>query len=173
MAKYVLGALLLASFSCAASADETVGSWNFKVITDPMSDAVRGIASTSMSENITIVVKCDSNGPGSIYVSLIASNYLGGVRNNYREVKYRFDGSTPAGITAYHDGRTASILELSPDTKGGAFLRGLAQSKETVLQVYSYDYDSYTAVVPTTGAATAIQKVATACRDTEWAQLGS
>lgn len=88
----------------------------FKIVTDEMTDAKRGIAVINSGGNISPVVKCDSNGPGQLYISFISQKYLGKTISRYRSstrsVKFRFDGGEAYDIEAYYDGRTATILNV-------------------------------------------------------------
>jgi len=161
---------LIAFATCctATVANAQESAWDFKVITDPMSDARRGIASTNFDENAVLVLKCDSNGPGTMYMSIISKDYLGKGRYGSRNIEYRFDGGQVQSISGYHDGRTANILDLSPNKKGGSFLEQLSVANEMVVRLTSYDYDTYTSVLKVSGAENAISQVAEACKDTEW-----
>lgn len=146
-------------------------NWNFQEIVDPMSDAQRGIANTSESLDAMIVVKCDRNGPGSLYVSIISKNFLGKGRYGNRGIEYRFDGGSVKSVNAFHDGRTASIFRVKPGEAGGNFLSELSNAKEMVIRVTSYDYDTYTSVLPVAGSGPMIERVARTCKDTEWVEI--
>lgn len=165
MKSHILGICLALNASAALA---QVGNWEFKVITDPMSDARRGIANTTGSTEATIVLKCDSNGPGSIYMSIISNNYLGKGRYGSRNIDFRFDGGPVQSISGYHDGRTANVFDLSPNKPGGKLLTQLSGANEMVVRLSSYEYDTYTTILNVKGADLAIRQVAEACRDTEW-----
>lgn len=160
--------LALASIAIMLSAPAHA-AWEFKILEDPMTDARRGIASVMGDEGL-LVVKCDSNGPESLYISIISKHYLGGTsRSRSRDVRFRIDRGTPQSISASHDGSSASIFDLQPGKAGGVFLSQILDARELVVQVTSFDYDSYTIVFDTTGARSAVEKAASACRDTHWA----
>jgi len=173
MYRMLISLALAAGFAApVASQDkaqqEKHGNFTLRIITDPMTDASRGILASPTEDDITMVVKCDSNGPGTLYISFIAKNYLGALRNNRREIKYRIDGAQAEGISAYYDGRTASILDLKPGTNEGRwFARVLGASKLTV-QLTSYDYDSYAQVIDLTGFRAGVGRAAATCRDANW-----
>lgn len=159
----IVGSLLLLNPNAISAKD-----WEFKVITDPMSDAKRGIANSDGTLDAILVIKCDKNGPGSLYLSILSKNYLGKGRYGSRNIDYRFDGGEVESIRGYYDGRTASIFNLRPGKKGGEFLSGLKSAKEMVVRLSSYDYQTYTTVIDVTGAAEAIKKSADACGDSDW-----
>lgn len=157
----------------AANGVPAHASWEYKLLEDPMTDAKRGISSVTAEQGM-IVIKCDSNGPGSLYLSIISKGYLGGTsRNRVREMKYRIDKGDPQSIYASHDARTASIFDVKPRSKGGDFLGQLLNARELVVQVSSYDYDTYTIIFDVSGARGAIEKSASACRDTNWMPSGA
>lgn len=163
MKALVLGALALVS---QTDKPEAIGEWNLRIITDPMSDAVRGIASTGDANDLTVVVKCDSNGNDTLYISIISKSYLGGTsRNSRRDIGFRIDGAPAEKIVGYYDGRTANILTTKVGSDGGSFLTRLSNTSKLTLQVSDFDYKTYAAVIDTTGAKAAIRKVATACKD--------
>lgn len=163
-----LSALAVAP-SQAADESEKIGRFQFKVITDPMSDATRGIASSAEADSITMVVKCDQNGPGSLYVSFIADNYLGGTRGNrIRALKYRIDDAAPQTIAAYYDGRTANLFDFKPTSAEGRWFAETLGAKKLTVQVTSYDFDAYTQVIDLEGYRLAVSKVAAACKDSHW-----
>lgn len=160
--------LSLLATTIALTAAPAHAEWDFNEIVDPMSDARRGIANTP-SGPIVLVVKCDRNGPGTIYLSFIADQYLGGTsRNSGRDIQFRIDGAPAERISARHDGRTASIFNLSPDRSGGQFLRRIVDASELTISLTNFRYESTVHVIDVSGARAAITQVAQTCNDTDW-----
>lgn len=147
---------------------EKHGNFTLRIITDPMSDASRGILASQATDDITMVVKCDTNGPGTLYVSFIAKSYLGALRNSSREIKYRLDAAPPESILAFYDGRTANVLDLKPGTTEGRWFARLLGASKLTVQLTSYDYDSYTQVIDMTGFRQGVGRAAAVCRDANW-----
>lgn len=147
------------------------GSWKLRTIVDPMSDATRGIATTAGGESIRLVVKCDTNGNETIYFSFISSDYLGEGRYAGRDFTYRIDGSPPRTMRANHDARTASVLLATPISAGGRFLKELSSASRLTVELTSYDYKSYVAVIDVTGAKEAFNYVAKTCKDAPMEQF--
>ncbi|MGR6327995.1 hypothetical protein ACU5AX_02915 [Sphingomonas sp. XXL09] len=158
--------LTIALLAVPALAQENVGAWQFKSIVDPMSDATRGIANTSLTNDIVMIVKCDSNGDNQLYFSFLSKKYLGGVSSNkLRTFAYRIDGTPVRNMSAFHDDRTASVISVKPDNDGGRFLKEVSGATKLTLQLSSFDYETTTAVIDVTGAKQAFAKVATSCKD--------
>lgn len=162
--------ILLAGFlttSALAQQGDLLGAWHFRTITDPMSDASRGIAATDAKNEITLVVKCDSNGANELYMSFITNHYLGGSGSDrYRHLSYRIDGSPVQTIAAIYDGKSANIIDVKSDNAGGNLLKAIAGSSKLTVQVADFEGETYTSVIDTTGAKAAIGKTATVCKDT-------
>lgn len=167
--KLIAFGAILALTSVPALANDVIGAWDFQSIVDPMSDASRGIANTKTGTGITLVVKCDENGDNSLYFSFVSNKYLGSVRSKFRPIKFRLDGSPPESLDAYHDGQSASVINVEPGNNGGEFLKRLSQTEELTVQLTSYDGDMYTNVIDVTKAREAILKVAEVCKDNSMA----
>lgn len=165
MKKLIIAAALLGTATTAFA------KWETKTVTDPMTDVNRGIAHTIFEEGKpAIIIKCDKNGSGSLYVQIVSNEFLGKGRYGIRDVKYRFDGGAPATVSAFHDGRDAIIFDLT-EKDAKAFVTGLASSNEMVLQLTSYDGDMYTNVMDVSGGGAAIKEAATTCGDTNWSTI--
>ena len=145
-------------------------AWTFKVETNPMTDAKRGV-SLLIGDAGGLAVKCDENGPGTLYLAFISTQYLGGEgwRKN-RSVRYRIDKSEPMSIIANHDGSAASVFDVAPASEGGMFLSRLIDSHELVVQLTDFQNHLITIVFDTTGTREAVEKTSSACGDTNWSQ---
>lgn len=132
-----------------------------------MTDLKRGIASV-MGDNGMLVLKCDKNGPGSLYIDVVSKEYLGGVSSRMRDMKYRFDGGQPGTILATYDERSALLFNLKPGSKGGDFISSLRSSSKLVVEVTDFRYSGNYITFDTTGAAATIAKAAQTCGDTNW-----
>ena len=164
-------ALIVAALSSGVQAAEPPATgWTFRVEANPMTDARRGIA-LLLGDAGGLAVKCDSNGPGSLYFSVLSTHYLGGAGwQKNRAIRYRIDKGAVVSLAANHDGSAASVFETSPNSDGGRFLTNLMNSSnELVVQITDFDSNIYNIVFTTTGAKDAILKSAVACGDTEWA----
>jgi len=147
---------------------EKHGNFTLRTITDPMSDASRGILASPSDDDITMVVKCDTNGPGTLYVSFISKHYLGALRYKMRDIKYRLDAAPPQSISGYHDGATANILDLKPGSAGGRWLASLLGASKLTVQLTNYDYQSYAQVIDLAGFRNGVGRTAAICRDSNW-----
>ena len=173
--KLIVSALALGTGIPAQAQDggpsEKFGAFTLRILTDPMTDATRGIL-VSETEDIRMVFKCDNNGPGSLYVSFISKRYLGGARYKMRAVKYRIDSAPPEEISAYHDGSTATILDLKPASNGGRWLGRLLSASKLTVQVSNFNYDTYTQVIDLNGFRPGLVRAASVCRDANWYTAG-
>lgn len=149
-----------------------IGAWSFHTLVDPMSDASRGIAATSVSEIVTLVVKCDDNGNNTVYLDFISSKFLGALGDRHmRPVKYRLDDGPPTTVDAYYDKTSATVLSVKAGTDGARFFSNLSRAQKLVAQVSTYEGETYTSVIDVTGAHEALQKVAVTCKDNAAAAL--
>jgi hypothetical protein len=166
-------ALALASTAAHAQDDMTpMGAWRFKVVSDPMTDASRGIAVTDLKNTIELVVKCDSDGDNTLYMSFISDDYLGGTSSDRnRAISYRLDGAPAQSISGWYDGKSANILKLSPTNEGGRLLKAVSNTTKLTVQLSDFDGGSHVAVIDTTGAKAAILKVAQTCKDNSMASF--
>ena len=140
----------------------------FQIQEDPMTDAKRGI-SLLLGDAGGLAIKCDENGPGSLYISFISTEFLGSTSGrDGRLVRYRIDKGEPSDMVIKYNDSTASIFDLSPGSEGGNFLNNLLESRELVVQLTSYRYETYTILFDTTGIEEAVAKSAQVCGDTEW-----
>lgn len=160
--------LMLVAVSCFVTASPAQAAWDFKVLEDPMTDAKRGI-SLLLGDQGGLAIKCDKNGAGSLYLSVISKSYLGSVAGRRtRSIQYRIDKGEPQQIDAFYDGSMASVFDLTPGSAGGQLLKQITTAKQLVVDVTSYDYRSHIIVFDTAGAGEAVNKSATACGDTGW-----
>jgi hypothetical protein len=170
-----LACLALAMISTGALAQDkrtVIGAWGFEVVSDPMTDARRGIAATDIKNTITLIVKCDGNGQNTVYMSFLSDDYLGGTSSSkYRDISYRLDGAPAQTITGWYDGKTANLLDLKPTNAAGRFLKAVAGTNKLTIQLTDFEGASHVAVIDTTGGKTAILKVAETCGDTNMAQF--
>lgn len=142
-------------------------AWDFKEIVDPMSDAKRGITSVD-GEGGSIVIKCDTNGAGTLYVQFMSKDYIGEGRNGQRQMKYRVDGGEVVSVPAYHNAKSALLFDTKPGSVGAAFLSKLVVAKKVVTDTTDYQYGSHVAIYDVAGAAEAVKKAAITCGDTNW-----
>lgn len=160
----------IVGLTALASAAPALSAWDFDTAVDPMTDATRGLSILRGGDDL-LVIKCDGNGPGSLYISFLSGDYIGSLSSNRnRQIKYRFDGGEIQTINAIHERDYLLIGDVKPGSSGGRLLARLAESKSLVVQAHGYDYQQHTFQFETTGAAEAIQKAATTCGDTNWIQ---
>lgn len=143
----------------------------FQIIKDEMTDAQRGIAAINLSGKITPIVKCDTNGPGSIYISLLSKEYLGQTVSRYgsganRDAKFRFDGAEPYTVSASYNGRTANIFDLKLGTPGARILTDMLTSRRMVIELTDFHYASVSDAFDLGDSADVIKKAVQACQDT-------
>lgn len=150
--------------------DNNAGNWSTKTIVDLMSDATRGIAMTSVNENIVLVVKCDSNGNDSVYFSFIAKEFLGAGAQSDRMFTYRIDGGASRVMWASHDNSSATVLNLATvnflsGDVGRKFLKDLNTASRLAVRLYTYESEAYESVIQVVGAKEAFNYVAKTCKD--------
>jgi hypothetical protein len=138
----------------------------FRTVTDPMTDAKRGVAVINPQGKIIPVVKCDKNGPNSVYISIVSRAYLGEGAYDTRPVKFRFDSGVPFDINADYEDFAASFLNLDTVPAQRQLLFQLKASKSVVIQLTDFEGDLITEVVSLTGATAVIEKAVTTCGDT-------
>jgi len=161
--------MALVSLVVFQEADSTaVGGWNLRTIKDPISDAIRGIANTSRENDINMVVKCDDNGSGEVYFSLIATDYVGEGRYGYRDFTYRIDSAPARTLTASHDNHDASVFDLNPGTAGGNFMKELSTASRLTVRITTHDFRQITGVIDVTNAKDAFKYVGMKCMDTKF-----
>ena len=146
-----------------------MAEWDYKTVSDPMTDVKRGIASIAANEqNGLIAIKCDRSGPGSLYLHFIATNYLGKGRSGSRDIEYRVDGSEVQKLNAYHDKSMAIVTNNAPNDAGGRFIKQLRDANKLVIALYSYEFERYVSTFDISGAREAIRNVVSVCEDSKW-----
>ena len=78
----------------AATPHEQIGLWSYEELRDPITDARRGIASLQTDAGM-LIIKCDENGPTSIYVEVVPTKYLGREAGSRGRVVVRFGAQAP------------------------------------------------------------------------------
>lgn len=134
-------------------------SWDFREIKDPISDARRGISSLD-GDGGSVIVKCDSNGPTSIYVEILSNKYLGAVENAERGVMMRIDDGPVSNDTWYYDGRTAVILNNRQAVSTAA---RLASAKKIVFRLTDYEGAFVDMVLTSDGNNSAVRQAFQSC----------
>lgn len=161
MKSIVLGLLFAIGASCAASA----ASWSYEEVKDPISDAKRGIA-VLPGDGGKIIVKCDDNGPRSIYVEVLADKYLGATDNMRRAVIMRLDDGALVTTDWLHDGATAI-------TDGGdaglATAVAVSSAKKVVFRLSTFDGDEVDVVATSDGDSTSVRHAFETCGETDGA----
>lgn len=160
--------ILLAAIFTASAAyaqDGVASAWETDTIIDPMTDAVRGIANTKIDDPITLLLKCDRNGDGSVYFTFYSESYLGGIGDRLRYVKYRFDGGEPQEMMASHSDHSATGTYLTKKSSGVQFLKRLMVADQMVVQLTDFNDRVYTQIIDVTGAREAFNHVVMTCKD--------
>lgn len=169
-----LGVLLWLGGAAINQAAETkAGQWVIKDTSDGFSDAKRGIAHTPIESDGVFVVKCDSPGPGKVYVQFLTPKYLGSDnvgRRQFHTGKYRLDDGPIADLPRpYYDGKSAALLDAGPTT---VFLNTLTNlnPKRFRAQFLTYDGDMSNIDIDVTGISDTIKKTAALCQDSSLTQ---
>lgn len=133
-----------------------------------MSDAKRGI-SIAEGQDALLVVKCDENGPGSLYFSLATKRgFYGKGSQPFRKFRYRVDAMQPIELTGYHDNNSVTVIEPFPGTAGGNFLEYVRGGNKLAFEVTDYEGRQSTSVINIAGAKAAIARAAQVCGDSNW-----
>ena len=145
--------------SMAASAPVAIGgNWTESVLTDPITDEQRGILRAESGDG-TLVLKCDRQGSGSVYVHLLAKSYLGGDFDE-REMTYRFDTRPP--VTNGWRYKDHGAIRMKPMQ----FILSLRTASKVTFRAERYDHLPVDIIIPVNGAAQAVQRVYELCGDT-------
>lgn len=156
--------IAMAGSASAQDAKETkVGAWTVRTISDPITDQSRVIAALDGSGG-SLVVKCDSPGPNSVYIHFIAGEYLGEGRSGRREVIQRFDDAAPVTNQWTHDGRAAI---LTNNREVASFVRSLIGATRVAIRARTFQFQEVTALfdVNSADAEKAAKNVYDGCRD--------
>jgi hypothetical protein len=101
--------MTVAALACIAT-HAGAAPWGFDAVIDPITDAKRGIASLNGPQG-SIVIKCDENGPRSIYVEIISRQYLGKSQYPKREVISHIDRGATESHWWRHDAESIVIAD--------------------------------------------------------------
>lgn len=148
-------ALVAASLSGAAHASD----WRYDELVDPITDAKRGIA-VLRGEGGTLVLKCDTNGPKSMYAQVITDKYLGALQYKFRNVIFRFDGGPLQTETWHHDGRSAL---QSGWKKTNELALAAASAQKIVIRLSDFSGSTVDVVLNSGGDDTALRSAYAAC----------
>ncbi len=142
------------------AAGEGPAVWTFEEVSDPLSDARRGIAQVEGDGRSGLVVKCDSGGRG-MYVHLLSEEFLGGdgVRSDVRNLTYRVDQRPP--VTRRWTHKDAWAAALGRDA--GPVIADLMNGESIFIRATRYDYRSVDMRFSLVGAREAISKAYEAC----------
>lgn len=142
----------------AYRSSNTSTAWSFRIMTDPISDKVRGIASVQ-SERYSLVVKCDFQARG-VYVSLNREPL--GFAWHRGAITHRFDQLVP--ITSEWS-RVGDSLNIFDTENVSAFVAGARNSNRIVLRIpENFGTDRYSDVIFSgRGASVSISQVYRAC----------
>ena len=157
--------LIATALAGNGAATEVIGAWSIMTVIDPMTDVQRGIAMTDIKNPISMVVKCDTYGDYSVYMSFISKDYLGAGSNADRSITYRLDGAPAQSITGSYDGNTANILHINPNLDTGIFIRAVTKTKRITVQLTDFQFGTHVSVIDTFGAKEAVLRVAKQCKD--------
>lgn len=147
---------ICASLLVAAPA---LASWQYSETTDAMTDKKYARA-FAIGESGGVAVKCDQQGPKSLYISFVSVKYLGSVSSPRRNATYRFDTDPPITESWIYTTQSA----INSDQKiVWAFIDRLRSAKSLVVRVSDFNYAEYTNVIDVTGAAPDIDKVIATC----------
>lgn len=166
MKRTLLAGIVGAAIHGAASAQGVASTWESRDVVDPITDAKRPIRALRGAGRSAIILKCDSNGPGTVYVHVLSSDYVGAIRGeNNRGLTYRFDALPPVGDLWYYDGRDIMLNSRGTEPLR-KFMTGLASANKLAIRASKYDGGSVDMVFNVTGAAKVIREVYAGCGDT-------
>lgn len=170
---------LLAAIAGASAATADGGGWRYSETVDPVTDATRGFATLGSDETGAVVIKCDKNGPGSVYIQAMPPGAYLGPTHGDRTVVMRFDDEPPREDNWRHDSDYISKASQQvidsvfhgrpPSWDMGATVNELApafaRAKKIVLRVYDYRGIPADIVLASNGDPTPVQRVYAACAD--------
>lgn len=147
-----------------------LAAWAFTQSTDPITDAKRGFASVASDDGSEIVIKCDRNGYGSVYVSIISSTFLGRPTRYGSTVQMRFDSGDPRRREVNQHDNTATIADSQFYGREAMFNREfvmmVSKSRKLAVRATRYDGREVDMVFDVSGSGEAIDKVYHICGDT-------
>jgi len=172
IATVIVAMMFPTSQSAAANpspAGEKFGGWTVQTVKDGFSDVTRGIAATSLNGQSAMVIKCDKQGPGSLYAQIFTPQFLGSDKSSVRyerhTAKYRLDDDAAVDFDSpYYDGRSALVF----NREATRFVAGLAlkNAKRFRGLFMTYDNDEVQVDIDISGVSDAIKRTAQICGDT-------
>lgn len=155
MRSFYLACLASASVAGAAHAQE----WKYEEFKDPFTDAKRGVAYITDGKK-TLAVKCDTNGPDVMYLSVSVDKYIGDLRNPYRNVIVRInDGELQADRWAHDD--TTAILNRP--LRVMSYVYQLETAKTIAIRLTTHDFHNVDAVFKPVGSSAPLRKAFATC----------
>ena len=159
-AAFVAGIIGFASpVAALAQSPALPGLWQDISMTDPITDARRGIAVVEGTGG-SFVVKCDTPGAGSVYVSLVSDRYLGGADRS-RDLTYRVDDNAP--VTQSWRYSAQHVTNFRPN----ALLAEMLGGERMIVRALKFDNSSTDFAFDITGSIEAIARVSAICDDPE------
>lgn len=139
-----------------------LSKWEFRTITDKMSDDLRYATWRDSNDGSgTVIVKCDKVGRNSLYVQIRTSSHLGIVGSQARSIRYRF-GKNVAVKTQYTPIDKSALILKSADVK--RFTDQAKQELPLTVSVQSFDYREVEVEFDMADAKTALERVSRSCR---------
>lgn len=157
-----------------SAAEPANARWVYSERVDPITDAKRGFA-TLQGTGGMLVVKCDANGPGTVYMSIIPAGAYVGPSPGGRSVKVRVDaGEVRDDVWEYGRSQVVKVsrgtAEKYPSLNSGAPIGDLAvafaPASKIVLRVLDYQFGGVDVVLASDGNADPIRRVFKTCGDT-------
>lgn len=142
------------------AAGEKVGAFVIVQRSDPMTDEVRWIAKITIG-NQALSIKCDTPGNRSVYVHLVAGQFMGR-DGEPRMMEYRVDEAPLVTQTWLYQSDGLFVDESSGSTE---FLTDAAEAKRLRFRAYKFDGSAVLFDFPVNGIKAAAIKVATGCKD--------
>lgn len=169
----------LGALASTSSADATSGGWVYTETVDPVTDARRGFATLGGDDTGAVIIKCDKNGPGSVYIMAIPPGAYLGPSSGDRKVIVRFDDeparednwryssdyiskASQQVIDSVFRGRTpswdmgATVNELAPS---------FSRARKIVLRAYDYREVPSDIVLSSDGNGDPVRRVYATCGD--------
>jgi hypothetical protein len=153
-------AILIASSMPAVAQNEQIGSWEYRIIQDKMSDKSRYIAIAKGSGG-ALVFKCDEVGPRSVYVGFYADKYLGEGQYKTRKLKYRIDKNRPEEGEWRYDKSAAHLFQASAAKALADKLKG---AEVFLVNALTYEFSKVEAEINVTGAEQALNRLYSDCK---------
>lgn len=132
--------------------------WEVRTVKDPISDAVRTIA-TTRGPGGSLSLKCDGVG-SSVYVQLTSAEFLGSADYTTPDVVHRFDSQKPQGSAWKYDGRVAVLLNMREVEQ---FAAQLATAKTVAIRATTFEGHIVDATFGVAPADPIVRKVYSAC----------